>query len=430
MLIHDDVCKAKTYYVANNRSLKVLVRMAWGLRNEVDGSPLFDETAEPWKDLKQKEWKSDNRELGLEIRRRWEDYIKPTSTDPAISALGNDFTTQDADCSFIRAAMARCRLTLIGTAAGRAAEQSALQYNWTGPDPIVCLFHCIIDKPDIRSKFMLRLNSMTSEALENCNSFGSREISVWEDVAVEWNDTGYTVTTESFDRCIHPDLILSRDIPHSSVARLANATAEKCESKFNSTVLYLNRVIQNWEASGQDEGGHIEGRHEFGCLEGREDNALATMANFVPEQDVHFLYIWALIDKYQLLKTCMQVNVQEFAAGNGADGVHRLFDSGRFEARQTDDEDDGVLWRGSKQQRSGGVVQQQRLHDNEMKAQRKKDRLFQKRQSLEKTSLSRKDKRTYLCQLGEREESGVGKVEQVMRAQLLERCNGQSYGRN
>ena len=38
----DDVCKAKTYYVANNRSLKVLVRMAWGLRNEVDGSPLFD----------------------------------------------------------------------------------------------------------------------------------------------------------------------------------------------------------------------------------------------------------------------------------------------------------------------------------------------------------------------------------------------------
>ena len=49
--------------------------MAWGLRNEVDGSPLFDETAEPWKDLKQKEWKSDNKELGLEIRRRWEDYI-------------------------------------------------------------------------------------------------------------------------------------------------------------------------------------------------------------------------------------------------------------------------------------------------------------------------------------------------------------------
>jgi hypothetical protein len=129
----DDVCKAKTYYIANNRSLKVLVRMAWGLRNEADDSPLFDETAEPWKDRKPKEWKSDNKELGLEIRRRWDDYIKPTSTDPdapgprpsgwkkdallewlvqnPISALGNDFTTQDADCSFIHANMARCNVT-------------------------------------------------------------------------------------------------------------------------------------------------------------------------------------------------------------------------------------------------------------------------------------------------------------------------------
>jgi hypothetical protein len=77
---------------------------------------------------KQKEWKSDNKELGLEIRWRWEDYMKPTSSDPdapgpcpsgwkkdallecllnnPISALGNEFTTEDADCSFIRAALA------------------------------------------------------------------------------------------------------------------------------------------------------------------------------------------------------------------------------------------------------------------------------------------------------------------------------------
>ncbi|KAL3772606.1 LOW QUALITY PROTEIN: hypothetical protein ACHAWO_003661 [Cyclotella atomus] len=41
---------AKTHFIANNRSLKVLVAMAWGLCNEVDGSPLFDEMAEPWKD--------------------------------------------------------------------------------------------------------------------------------------------------------------------------------------------------------------------------------------------------------------------------------------------------------------------------------------------------------------------------------------------
>jgi hypothetical protein len=111
----DDVCKAKAHYVSHNRSLKVLVAMAWGLLNE-DGSPLFDETIEPWKDLKGTEWRSDRKELAVEIRRRWEDYIKPSISDPdavgprpagwaktvqldwlvshPISQLGNDFTTQ------------------------------------------------------------------------------------------------------------------------------------------------------------------------------------------------------------------------------------------------------------------------------------------------------------------------------------------------
>ncbi|KAL3772605.1 hypothetical protein ACHAWO_003660 [Cyclotella atomus] len=126
----------------------------------------------------------------------------------------------------------------------------------------------------------------------------------------------YTVTTESFNNGIHPDLILPQAIPHWSVARLANATPEKCESKFNAAVLILKCVIQNWVGSGQGEGGNIEeGRAEFGCLEGCDVNALVTMANFVSD-------IWVLIDKYQLLKTCMQVIVAEFAAGNGADAVY------------------------------------------------------------------------------------------------------------
>jgi hypothetical protein len=77
----DDVCKAKAHYVAHNRSLKVLVAMAWGLLNE-DGSPLFNETVEPWNDLKGTEWRSDRKELTVEIHRRWEDYIKPSVNDP------------------------------------------------------------------------------------------------------------------------------------------------------------------------------------------------------------------------------------------------------------------------------------------------------------------------------------------------------------
>ena len=144
--IPDDVCKAKAHYVANNRSLKVLVVMSRGLLNE-HCQPIFDEAIEPWKDLKSSEWCSDRKDLAFEIRRRWEDYIKPTVEDPdapgprlsswakpvllewltshPISELGNESTTQDVDCRFIRAELQRCKLLVIGAALERAEQQAA-----------------------------------------------------------------------------------------------------------------------------------------------------------------------------------------------------------------------------------------------------------------------------------------------------------------
>ena len=103
----------------------------------------------------------------------------------------------------------------------------------------------------------LRLENCNSDSEHSCNIF------VWEDVSNEWNDPTNTITTESFTNNLHPDFILPQDIPHRSVTRLANATPDKCEAKFNAAILFLNHIITDWEASGQGKGGHIDVRPEW-----------------------------------------------------------------------------------------------------------------------------------------------------------------------
>ena len=82
----------------------------------------------------------------------------------------------------------------------QAVEVEALEGNWVDPDPLICLFHCIIDYPCIRDSFMQQLNSMDHVALKNRNSEGSHEKSVLEDIATVWSDPTFTVTTESFTK--------------------------------------------------------------------------------------------------------------------------------------------------------------------------------------------------------------------------------------
>ena len=100
-----------------------------------------------------------------------------------------------------------------------------------------------------------------------------------------------------------------------------------------------------WERSGQGEGGFLHEEEEaqmglldFGSLAGRSENALSNRANFVGENDLHILYLWDLIDKYELMKSCMQVIRTEFAAKSG-DNVRAIYNSKRAQLKDDDDDD-------------------------------------------------------------------------------------------
>ena len=218
---------------------------------------------------------------------------------------------------------------MLALAAGeKIAEIDALEEYWQGASCHIQLFHCIIDHKTIKSKFLTQFNSKGHLGLKNCNSDDCRDVSVWEDVAVCWNDVDYHVTTESFTDNMHPDYICPNEFPYSSIARLATGTPTKCETKFNECCLFIKRTITAWETSGQGDGGFVG---EFGALEGRSEHALSSRASFVNQKTAHFLYLWALVDKYDLLKSCMQLLSSEFAAGNGAGAVRQVYDLSREE---------------------------------------------------------------------------------------------------
>ena len=457
----DDQCKAKVLYAESNMSLKVLVAMSRGLVDEA-GEPLFDENAEPWCKVNPREWQSSRDDLGKEISRRWEDYVGKVEGKPRpkqwkkpamlewlinnpIATLGDgDGTTRDADCIFLRYQMGEVKKLRFESIAEKVQQQELLAGNWVGADPIIRLFHCIIDHSHILQKFLTRLQSMSRLSLENRNSELSRDVSVWEDVSNMWNDPDYTATTELFDNNFE-----QREIPHSKVATLAKATPQKCEGKFNAVVLNLKRIITMWERSGQGEGGFLHEEEEaqmglldFGSLAGRSENALSNRANFVGENDLHFLYLWDLIDKYELMKSCMQVISAEFAAKSG-DNVRAIYDTKRAQLKDDDDDDASSI--SSKQTKSemfiGGSIMKlannnvmiaqiqakekekdrqekekdrlaaEEIHRTDLKerekdrVEREKDRILQQKQSLEmEISRLRQDKRAYLLQMSERDE--------------------------
>ena len=69
----------------------------------------------------------------------------------------------------------------------------------------------------------------------------------------------------------------------------------------------------------------IISQHEVGSLDRRPRRALENRANFF-EGVGYLLYLWEMLEKYDLRRSCLQVIDKNVAAGDGGSGVPSLFD--------------------------------------------------------------------------------------------------------
>ena len=163
--------------------------------------------------------------------------------------------------------------------------------------------------------------------LDNQKSIEKRARTVWELVADKWNDIEFEPETEVFEE-LHSEYSRPIKIPHHKVALLSLATPDKVQEKISTMNVLLQRLIRNWERSGQGDGGIDvinDGDelvdHEFGQLTNRSRGALHTRAAFLGTNQPYHLYFWEMLDKYQLLSTSFSELSSKMSSKNGGNGV-------------------------------------------------------------------------------------------------------------
>jgi hypothetical protein len=214
----------------------------------------------------------------------------------------------------------------------------------------------VIDDNDIKAAYKKRLHVPSGRmAIEQRRTQAAITSNVWHMVAEKWNDQSFAPTTSVKDS--HSDFAQPIPIPFDAVCNFLPATPEKVEEKWNGMNLALKRGIQNWERSGQGDGGYTEDdddegskssksnddddyeddnfvgavdeENNFGSLTGRGRQALDLRRNFFDAKATYLLYLWDVLDEHNLVKSSMQQLLEGIGAGNGSNRVPSVIGGGK-----------------------------------------------------------------------------------------------------
>jgi hypothetical protein len=127
--------------------------------------------------------------------------------------------------------------------------------NWVGKEAILQLIHALVDNDEIKRAYLQRFNCPSDQMLiENRNTPESRAASCWAMMAEKLNDPHFSPNSILMGE-LHSDFGFPIVIDHDIVSDMAVATPEKVKDKWSSIIHELKRKIQNWEDSGQGDGG-------------------------------------------------------------------------------------------------------------------------------------------------------------------------------
>lgn len=297
-------------YLEGNNSIKCLVVLCQGLKKP-SGEPLINITEEqPWKSVPRNEIKPTAGMLKLEIFRRYDTFHlsepKPRPSgwtiEKIIQWLDDHPISKKEDIKYLEKVIESHRKASHSAHAAAQLEREALESNWTGKYPYLRLIHCIIDD-NIKESYLHRNDFDTTRMqVENRNSV-VREKTCWEKISDLWNNPEFLPCTEGGLKELHHDFIDTIEVPHSKVAAMIPATPRTVQDKVTGMVTKLTRVIQNWEKSGQGDGGfHDNGVLDqddvlFGTFDGREPCALNLRSQFVQDANSYLLYFWHVLEQ-------------------------------------------------------------------------------------------------------------------------------------
>ena len=278
---------AEMFYISQGRSLKALATLCQGLVKD-DGCALFDPSILPWSSVGKLAVKLTAADLRAEVSRRAVANLnvdvvprpEAWTVTRAIEWLNANPVTGDEEISFIKTTLIDCEKI-----AELAAQEQADKLrdnsggggggNWTGKYPMLRLIHALIDHDNVKRAYLTRHDLPSGRmAIENRNTAEARASTVWQLMADKWNDPLFLPTT-AVRADTHSDFARPLALSFELVSHMQPATADKVEERWNSMILALNCAIQNWECSGQGDGGSSVIRRKRGGID-EEDSTTSS----------------------------------------------------------------------------------------------------------------------------------------------------------
>jgi hypothetical protein len=297
---------AETTYIESNNDKRVLFAMCVGIVNQT-GDALVNLELPPWSTIKKRRKVVPNQKtLYMEMKRCLGDCNEgPRAANWPMAKITDwlmkNPITLDVDQQFLRQEINKFRTVIA------AAEQSTSEKNWRGAVPYLRII-MLLTEDDIKEEFIKHGMNKTRLELDARNS-EIREKTVFELIAERWNDENYNPVVPSF--LVHEDFRRPTDCSYEKVKDLLPATGEKVRNTISHMRASLNRIIANWEQSGQGDAGNLPENaatnNQHGNLLHRSAAALDSRASFLGDgYPSYLLVLWEIADSHQILKHTLQ----------------------------------------------------------------------------------------------------------------------------
>mmetsp|Transcript_12892 Transcript_12892/g.24210 ORF Transcript_12892/g.24210 Transcript_12892/m.24210 type:complete len:518 (+) Transcript_12892:68-1621(+) len=331
---------AKQAYHASGNSKMMLCVLCIGLMSD-SGDPIMDISREPWNSIRPKsDIKPKGKDLVNEVLRHADAFqLTPAprpngwNTQKLMHWLNRNPVTQSRDIKFLCDEVSRVHEILVLAKKEEEEEESKMQQmlSWRDKVPYLRMIHCILED-DVKVAYLKRNDPVSRTQLDARNLVEKRPLNVYELIADKWNSPFFNSKTEVSECHLH--YMVSIDCSYSQVKDLAPATPQKVRDKLTEMRTSLIRIIDNWEHSGQGDGGNDynfddedgveirdgyevnnEQEKQFGELKDHSRRALDSRSSFLQKRPSYLLYFWEMIDKHDLLKTTVNRRLNE---GTGA----------------------------------------------------------------------------------------------------------------
>ncbi|KAG7368520.1 hypothetical protein IV203_031263 [Nitzschia inconspicua] len=226
--------------------------------------------------------------------------------------------TGEADVAFLFKRAKEIKKVVANATQKNSSSDASEQGNkWYGPLPYLRLIHCLLED-DIKDKW-IHCNDPKSIQEIDARRSDVRGENVFEMIANRWNSTDFNPTT-MVTTC-HYDFSEEIDVGYAATSEFARAAPDKVKDRLSKMKAILSSIIENWERSGQGDGGRIDEddedeedssvdgvstarKYEWGRSEGRQ-GAFDCRESFLGSNPSYLLYFWDVLDNNDLFNTTM-----------------------------------------------------------------------------------------------------------------------------